>query len=79
MSALDHILFGAVTAFALSACRFINRDISVAGDFLAVAFPLGAFLFMLIPVKVLARIKSNARIRAAMLRPGNRAAPGVGA
>ncbi len=68
MSALDHIFFGIVTAFALSACRFINRDIAVVGDFLVLAFPLGAFLFMLIPVKVLARVKGQLRGRAGLPR-----------
>ena len=50
MSAADYALFALMGVFVLSACRILNRDISLAGVFLAIAFPAGAFLFMLIPV-----------------------------
>lgn len=62
MSAADYTLFALVGVFVLSACRILNREISLAGVFLAVAFPAGAFLFMLIPVG--ARASAGGRTKA---------------
>jgi hypothetical protein len=75
MTMADRALFALIAFFAGSAWRGIERDISLAGVFLAVAFPAGAFLLMLIPARVLALVL--ARVRGACRAP-SKAVPGVG-
>jgi hypothetical protein len=71
MTMADRALFALIAFFAGSAWRGIERDISLAGVFLAVAFPAGAFLLMLIPARVLARVRGACRAP-------SKAVPGVG-
>ena len=57
LSSADRVFFALMAVFVLSACHVISRKLALAGDVLAIAFPAGVLLFMLIPVRILARIR----------------------